>query len=150
VLLALAGKINTTDLDSRNVKTPRSYTQGYNVQAVVTERRSRTDAHAQSSGKAKVLTDAANARNRFGESRFGGSSRVRVGARVEHPLLDREPNTSPTRAKWYPCAVPTSICAAYRNRYIDRKQADLQVFPAMGRPGIEPGTLGLRGPCSAG
>jgi transposase len=31
------GKINTTDLDSRNVKTPRSYTQGYNAQAVVTE-----------------------------------------------------------------------------------------------------------------
>ena len=31
------GKINTTDMDSRNVKTPRSYTQGYNVQAVVTE-----------------------------------------------------------------------------------------------------------------
>jgi hypothetical protein len=31
------GKINVTDLDSRNVKTPRSYTQGYNVQAVVTE-----------------------------------------------------------------------------------------------------------------
>jgi hypothetical protein len=29
------GKINVTDLDSRNVKTPRSYTQGYNVQAVV-------------------------------------------------------------------------------------------------------------------
>ncbi len=29
-----SGKINTTDLDSRNVKTPRSYTQGYNVQAV--------------------------------------------------------------------------------------------------------------------
>jgi len=25
------GKINTTDLDSRNVKTPRSYTQGYNA-----------------------------------------------------------------------------------------------------------------------
>jgi hypothetical protein len=37
LLLALAGKINTTDLDSRNVKTPRSYTQDYNVQAVVTE-----------------------------------------------------------------------------------------------------------------
>jgi hypothetical protein len=32
-----AGKINTTDLDSRNVKTPRSYTQGYNAQAVVNE-----------------------------------------------------------------------------------------------------------------
>ena len=31
------GKINMTDLDSRNVKTPRSYTQGYNVQAVVNE-----------------------------------------------------------------------------------------------------------------
>jgi hypothetical protein len=30
-------KINVTDLDSRNVKTPRSYTQGYNVQAVVNE-----------------------------------------------------------------------------------------------------------------
>src|SRR5215208_8005265 len=29
------GKINTTDPDSRNVKTPRSYTQGYNAQAVV-------------------------------------------------------------------------------------------------------------------
>ena len=33
-----AGKINTTDLDSRNVKTPRSYTQGYNAQAVVNEK----------------------------------------------------------------------------------------------------------------
>jgi transposase len=32
-----AGKINTTDLDSRNVKTPRSYTQGFNAQAVVNE-----------------------------------------------------------------------------------------------------------------
>jgi transposase len=31
------GKINTTDPDSRNVKTPRSYTQGYNAQAVVNE-----------------------------------------------------------------------------------------------------------------
>jgi hypothetical protein len=31
------GKINTTDLDSRNVKTPRSYTQGYNTQAAVNE-----------------------------------------------------------------------------------------------------------------
>jgi transposase len=31
------GQINTTDLDSRNVKTPRSYTQGYNAQAVVNE-----------------------------------------------------------------------------------------------------------------
>jgi transposase len=31
------GNINVTDLDSRNVKTPRSYTQGYNVQAVVNE-----------------------------------------------------------------------------------------------------------------
>jgi transposase len=31
------GKINTTDLDSRNVKTPRSYTQGYNAQAVVND-----------------------------------------------------------------------------------------------------------------
>ena len=30
-------KINTTDPDSRNVKTPRSYTQGYNAQAVVNE-----------------------------------------------------------------------------------------------------------------
>ncbi len=32
-----AGKINTTDPDSRNVKTPRSYTQGYNTQAVVND-----------------------------------------------------------------------------------------------------------------
>ena len=32
-----AGKIDTTDPDSRNVKTPRSYTQGYNAQAVVNE-----------------------------------------------------------------------------------------------------------------
>jgi transposase len=31
------GKINTTDPDSRNVKTPRSYTQGYNAQTVVNE-----------------------------------------------------------------------------------------------------------------
>jgi hypothetical protein len=34
---APAGKINLTDLDSRNLDTPRSYTQGYNVQAVVNE-----------------------------------------------------------------------------------------------------------------
>src|SRR5215207_4017706 len=32
------GRVNTTDPDSRNVKTPRSYTQGYNAQAVVNER----------------------------------------------------------------------------------------------------------------
>lgn len=31
------GKINVTDPDSRNVKTPRGYVQGYNAQAVVTE-----------------------------------------------------------------------------------------------------------------
>ncbi len=32
-----AGKINTTDPDSRNVKTPRGYMQGYNAQAVCNE-----------------------------------------------------------------------------------------------------------------
>ena len=31
------GKVNVTDLDSRNVKTPRGYTQGYNAQAVTNE-----------------------------------------------------------------------------------------------------------------
>jgi len=31
-----AGKVNLTDPDSRNVKTPRGYMQGYNAQAVVT------------------------------------------------------------------------------------------------------------------
>jgi transposase len=31
------GKINLTDLDSRNVKTPRGWVQGYNAQAVTTE-----------------------------------------------------------------------------------------------------------------
>src|ERR687887_461958 len=31
------GKINLTDLDSRNVKTPRGWVQGYNAQAVATE-----------------------------------------------------------------------------------------------------------------
>src|ERR671924_1995783 len=30
------GKINLTDLDSRNVKTPRGWVQGYNAQAVTT------------------------------------------------------------------------------------------------------------------
>jgi hypothetical protein len=30
------GKINTTDPDSRNVKTPRGWVQGYNAQAVTT------------------------------------------------------------------------------------------------------------------
>ena len=33
-----AGKINITDPDSRNVKTPRGYVQGYNAQAVCNER----------------------------------------------------------------------------------------------------------------
>jgi transposase len=33
-----AGKINTTDLDSRNVKTLRGWVQGYNAQAVTTDR----------------------------------------------------------------------------------------------------------------
>ena len=32
-----AGKVNVTDPDSRNVKTPRGYMQGYNAQAVATE-----------------------------------------------------------------------------------------------------------------
>ncbi|MCA1700750.1 MAG: transposase [Actinobacteria bacterium] len=32
-----AGKINVTDPDSRNVKTPRGWVQGYNAQATVTE-----------------------------------------------------------------------------------------------------------------
>ena len=32
-----AGKINMTDPDSRNVKTPRGYMQGYNAQAVTNE-----------------------------------------------------------------------------------------------------------------
>ena len=31
------GKINTTDPDSRNVKTPRGWVQGYNAQAVTPE-----------------------------------------------------------------------------------------------------------------
>ena len=31
-----AGKVNVTDPDSRNVKTPRGWVQGYNAQAVVT------------------------------------------------------------------------------------------------------------------
>jgi hypothetical protein len=34
------GKINTTDPDSRNVKTPRGWVQGYNAQAATTERQS--------------------------------------------------------------------------------------------------------------
>jgi len=34
---APVGKINVTDLDSRNVKTPRGYMQGYNAQAVCNE-----------------------------------------------------------------------------------------------------------------
>jgi transposase len=33
-----AGKVNATDPDSRNVKTPRGYVQGYNAQAAVNER----------------------------------------------------------------------------------------------------------------
>src|SRR4051794_19698998 len=33
-----AGKINVTDPDSRNVKTSRGWVQGYNAQAVCTER----------------------------------------------------------------------------------------------------------------
>jgi Transposase DDE domain len=33
-----AGKVNVTDPDSRNVKTPRGYVQGYNAQAVTNER----------------------------------------------------------------------------------------------------------------
>jgi transposase len=33
-----AGKVNVTDPDSRNVKTPRGYLQGYNAQAAVNER----------------------------------------------------------------------------------------------------------------
>ena len=35
-----AGKINVTDQDSRNVKTPRGWVQGYNVQAADTNGRS--------------------------------------------------------------------------------------------------------------
>jgi transposase len=35
---APAGKVNVTDLDSRNIKSPRGYLQGYNAQAVTNER----------------------------------------------------------------------------------------------------------------
>jgi transposase len=35
---APTGKINTTDLDSRNVKTPRGWVRGYNAQAATNER----------------------------------------------------------------------------------------------------------------
>ena len=35
---APVGKINTTDPDSRNVKTPRGWVQGYNAQAVTTDK----------------------------------------------------------------------------------------------------------------
>jgi hypothetical protein len=31
------GKVNITDPDSKNVKTPRGYMQGYNAQAVANE-----------------------------------------------------------------------------------------------------------------
>ena len=34
------GKVNVSDPDSRNVKTPRSWVQGYNAQAVTTPIRS--------------------------------------------------------------------------------------------------------------
>ena len=32
-----AGKVNVTDPDSKNLKTPRGYIQGYNAQAAVNE-----------------------------------------------------------------------------------------------------------------
>ena len=51
-----AGKINTTDLDSRNVKTPRSYTQGYNVQAVVTEEQIVLAAEVSASSRTSVTS----------------------------------------------------------------------------------------------
>jgi hypothetical protein len=36
-----AGKINLTDPDSRNLKTPRGWVQGYNAQAATNERQDR-------------------------------------------------------------------------------------------------------------
>src|SRR3712207_8779077 len=39
------GKINVTDPDSRNVKTPRGWVQGYNAQAVATEDQIRSEEH---------------------------------------------------------------------------------------------------------
>jgi diguanylate cyclase (GGDEF)-like protein len=54
-------------------------------------------------------------------------------------------------SEWLPGEALDAPLARADRRLYDAKQAtgEVAVF-AMGRPGIEPGTLGLRGPCSAG
>jgi hypothetical protein len=64
-----AGKINTTDLDSRNVKTPRSYTQGYNAQAVVNDEQIVLAAELTASSRTSV-TSSRWSRQRRGNSRL--------------------------------------------------------------------------------
>jgi transposase len=58
-----AGKVNVTDPDSRNVKTPRGYMQGYNVQAAVNERQivvaAEVNADSSDFGHLEPMVDAA-------------------------------------------------------------------------------------------
>jgi hypothetical protein len=58
-----AGKVNVTDPDSRNVKTPRGYMQGYNVQAAVNEHQivvaAEVNADSSDFGHLEPMVDAA-------------------------------------------------------------------------------------------
>jgi hypothetical protein len=73
---APAGKVNVTDPDSRNVKTPRGYLQGYNAQAAVNE--------CQIVVAAEINTDSSDFGNL--EPLVEGARRARAAAGVPETL----------------------------------------------------------------
>ena len=80
-----AGKINVTDPDSRNVKTPRGWVQGYNAQAVVTEQQiviaAEVTVDSPDFGHLEPMVDAAQRRARGRRGRHdarGGARRRRL------------------------------------------------------------------------
>ena len=78
-----AGKINVTDPDSRNVKTPRGWVQGYNAQAVCTEQQiviaAEVTVDSPDFGHLEPMVSAARGRARGGRDRrrAGGGARRR-------------------------------------------------------------------------
>jgi hypothetical protein len=57
------GVVNLTDPDSRNVKCPRGYVQGYNVQAVVTEQQIVIAAEVNTDSSADIAAASASTQN---------------------------------------------------------------------------------------
>ena len=97
--------MNTTDPDSRNVKTPRGYLQGYNAQAVVNERQivvaAEINTDSPDFGHLEPMVDAARDR-----ARAAGRDRTARGGGRRRRLLAPGPDGHRSSAKASRCLIP--------------------------------------------